>query len=282
MKEAFLKELFGFERPETEGERRFFNLFELAALAWTLYFVWNWSIYIQSTRMVILPLGIAMHLDIQFMLGSWVAMLNAALITVALVLGRWKQSGYAYLMALILFHFQYTARFCLGEISHGSNIVGTVLAGLAVGALGFKERKNYARFSLGFCWLFIGMGYASASLCKMVATGPSWISGAHLWLWIGERTVDTLSITGGIEYNLLQSYTLGSYALATAILAFGLFSEVIAVMYWHRKWRPWAGTAMLAVHLGIAWVMKIHFPANLFWLVVLSYPWERMLGSCES
>ncbi len=273
----FLKQLFNFEREATRGERLFFRGFELFVIYWTLYFAWKWGLYISKISDVILPLGIAQYVDISFMFQPPFPLLNAGLISAFALLGFFNISRFGYLGALVLMHLQYVSRFCLGEISHGSNIIGFCLMGLALSPIVFSKRDYTIKATLGFCYFFIGMGYTSAAICKLVATGPMWVDGSHMWMWIAERTVDTFSLTGAIEYSTIQSMALNSKTLATLILTFGLVTELFGFLFWFNKTRPYIATLLFAMHIGILLSMKINFPANNYVLIVLGYPWASLI-----
>ncbi|GIV61044.1 MAG: hypothetical protein KatS3mg043_2133 [Rhodothermaceae bacterium] len=272
-----LKNLFDFERPETTGERLFYRLFELAVLYWVLHFAWDWGFYIQRIGEVVLPLGIAQYIDISFMFEHGVSLLNAGAITVAAALAFFRRWRYGYLAALLLLHLQYVSRFCLGEISHGSNIIGMVLVGMALAPLCFDDRDRQRRFVFGFSYFFLGLGYVSAAVCKLVASGPGWVDGRHLWMWIAERTVDTFSITGEIHYTWVQELALSAVPIATLILTFGLLAEFFAFLMWFKRTRPYIMTLLLTMHIGILLSMQINFPANNVMLLLLAYPWHAWI-----
>jgi len=268
-----LTNLFDFEREETAGEILAFRLFELGMAYWVLHYAWTWAFYILKIGDVVLPLGIAQHIDISFMFSHHLSLFNAAAITILLGVGFFRLWRFGYVSALLLMHIQYTARFSLGEISHGANIAGMVLLALALGALFFRDSVHAHRFTYGFSYLFLGLGYMSAATCKLVASGPLWVDGHHMWLWIGERTVDTFSLSGQIDYNWLQELTLNHVSIATLILSFGLLTELFAFLMWFKRTRPWIMTLLIGMHIGVLFTMKISFPANVAMLLLLAYPW---------
>lgn len=270
---TLLKNLFDFEREETPGEVLFYRFFELVMTYWVLYFAWKWGFYILRIRDVVLPLGLAAHVDVSFMFGHGLSLVNAAAITGLMGLGLFRRGRFAYLGALALMHLQYVARFSLGEISHGSNVIGMALLAMGLGAVLFRDRTRMHRFVFGFLYFFLGLGYVSAATCKLVASGPLWVDGTHLWLWIAERTVDTFSLSGTLSHNALQELILASRPLGTAILTFGLLTEALAFLMWFRRTRPWVMTLLIMMHVGILLSMKINFPANNVLLLLLAYPW---------
>ena len=127
------------------------------------------------------------------------------------------------------------------------------------------------------CYFFIGLGYTSAALCKLVATGPTWPAGRHLWMWIQERTVDTFSLTGTVDYNWLQQLALDYGLIATAILTFGLLVEFFAFLMWFKRFRPAIMTLLAGMHIGIMMVMKLAFNANTLVLLLLAFSWATLI-----
>lgn len=271
-----VNDLFGFDREETKGDYLFFRLFELMIIAFSANFVWKWAFYIPKLGNVVLPLGIANYLDVSFMFTEPIALVNAVLISLLLGLGLFRMNRYSYLVALLLFHLQYTARFSQGEISHGSNMVGMALLGLAVAELAFRDRKMVRKFSLGIVIFFIGLGYTSAAFSKMIGTGITWVDGRHLWLWMGERATDVFSQHGEFSFNLLQQGIMEYRWLGTAILTFGLVTEFLGFTLWFRKTRPFAATLLIGMHFGILLTMNINFPKYVYILILLGYPWQRL------
>ncbi|MEZ4700465.1 MAG: hypothetical protein R2834_09050 [Rhodothermales bacterium] len=272
---TFTAKLFALDRELTPGEILYHRAFEAFIVYWVVYFAWTWGFYIGRIGEVVLPLGIASHIDISFMFNRTAPLVVAGLMTAAMLmgfLGKWK---YGYAAGLLLMHLQYTARYCLGEISHGSNIIGFCLLALALGALAYQSRVHALRFALGFSFFFVGLGYSSAALCKLIATGPSWVDGSHLWMWIAERTVDTFSMTGVVEYNALQELALSYKPVATLILTFGLLTEAFGFLMWFPKTRPYIAILLIGMHIGILLSMKINFPANTYTLLLLGFPWDR-------
>ncbi len=282
----FSPNLFDFEREDTFGERLFFRIFEGVVLYFILTFAWDWGFYILKIGDVVLPLGIANHLDISFLFAHKLSLLNAAAITGLMAAGFFRLWRFGYLAALLLLHFQYAARYSLGEISHGSNVMGMALLALALGMIFFAERKHARRFTFGFLYFFLGLGYVLAAASKLIGTGPGWVDGRHLWMWIAERTVDTFSLSGAIAHNWLQLLALDSLPVATMILTFGLLTEFFAFLMWFRRTRPWIMTLLIMMHLGVLLTMKINFPANTVLLILLAYPWglwlDRGLASLDA
>jgi hypothetical protein len=206
-----------------------------------------------------------------------VAVGNAALVTGLCALGFFRQWRPAYAIAILLFHLQYTARYSLGEISHGSNLVGMGILGLALALLLFDREMPRLRFLMGFLYFFIGLGYTSAAVCKLVATGITWPDGHHLLMWIAERKVDTISKLGAFDPNLLQELILQNYHWGTAVLAFGLLAEGLSFLMWYRRFRYPVVLVVLSMHIGIAITMNIFFAASTYLLVLIGVPWFRVI-----
>ncbi|MFQ5568192.1 MAG: hypothetical protein ACE5G0_00870 [Rhodothermales bacterium] len=277
MKQKLLTNLFDFEREESVGEIIFYRLFELVVVYLTIRYAWRWGPYLGRLSDVVLPLGIAEYIDITFMFKNNLGIINAVAMTVLVIVGYLRLWRYSYLVTLFLFHLHYVARYSQGEISHGSNIVGIAVLALAVSTLAFKERKQIRRMVLGLCYFFYGLAYTSAALCKLGATGPAWVDGRHLWMWIQERTVDTFSRTGIVDLNGLQQLALDHSFVATAILVFGLLVEFFAFLMWFKRYRAAVITLVLGMHVGILLTMKISFSANVYLLFALAYPWALFI-----
>jgi hypothetical protein len=271
------RELFAFEVPSTRGEYLAFRVIELIVCAFTLDTIWPWAQAVQRHSAVILPLGLARYLDITVLFGP-VAYVAAALATLLLALGVLRVR-YAYASALVLFHLLYAARYCLGEISHGSNFAGMAVLALAVGTALSRDEHSLQRLTLGFLCFFYGIGYTSAGVCKLVATGPDWAAGEHLVLWMRERGVDMLSSRGVFQDNAARQYLLAHPGAGALTLGFGLVAELAGVCLWFRKLRPFVAAALIAMHTGIGLTMGLYFPQNITLLACVGFPWGRWLDA---
>lgn len=272
-----LHNLFDFEREETVGEIIFYRVFELVIVYWTIKYAWRWGPYMERLSDIVLPLGIAEYIDVSFMFSATFGIGGAVLMTALVLAGYLRLSRFAYPATLLVFHLLYVARFSQGEISHGSNFVGMAVLALTVSTLAFKHRREIRRATLGLCYFFFGLGYTSAALCKLIGTGPNWVDGRHLWMWIQERTVDTFSLTGVVDYNWLQQLALDHHLVGTAILTFGLLTEFFAFLMWYKRPRPYIMTLLAGMHVGIWGVMKLTFSANTYLLLLLAYPFPRLI-----
>lgn len=279
MKSLF-RNLFDFERPETSGERLFFKLFEAFVVGGSLYLAWSWAMYIQRISDVVLPLGIAQYIDISFLFGTYPPLINAALMTVLLLLGFFRKGErYAYMAGFLLLHFQYAARYSLGEIPHSSNVLGMTLLLLALAMIAFTEPRLRRRFTLGTTYFFVGLGYTLAGISKLIGTGFHWSDGRHLWMWINEKAIDSYAKTGILAFNFVQEMALANTFIATALLTFGLVTELLAVLMWWKKFRYPVIWAVLVLHVGIFLSMNIIFKLSMIELTLLGFPWAVWLDA---
>ena len=269
--------LFDYKTQETRGDFYAFKFFELVVLWHTLQFAWEWGFYIQTIGDIVLPLGIAQHIDISFMFDHQISLINAGIMTIAGLAGFFRLNRYSYAICLLAFHLHYVSRYCLGEISHGSNLTGMGIFILALSQINFGNTANSRVFAIGAAHFFFGLGYTSAGICKLIGTGVFWVDGSHLWLWIGERSVDVLSIFGSFEFNLLQDWIMANHTFATMVLIFGILSELCAFLIWFRVTRIWSMFAVLGMHFGIHASMNILFHENMLIFFAIMYPWGRFI-----
>jgi hypothetical protein len=133
------------------------------------------------------------------------------------------------------------------------------------------------RIATGYALFFYGIAYTSAAVCKLVASGPGWIAGTHLQLWLAEREVDMIATHGTFTPNMIQQWIASSPALATVMLAFGLVAELGATALWFPRTRPFAALALVGMHVGIALSLDIWFGYNVYLLLALGLPWGALL-----
>lgn len=183
-----------------------------------------------------------------------------------------------YALAFLLFHLQHVARFSQGEIPHSANLVGFSLMGLGLAALFFKGMKKELSFAFGFALFFMGLGYTSAAISKLIATGVTWVDGYHLWLWMGEKSIDILSLQGEFQYNWLQELAFQSRFLATLILAFGLITELLGFTVWFKKFRSYIIILLVGMHVGIDLTMNIFFKTFTLQLIIMGFFWNRYIN----
>ncbi|MCH8567656.1 MAG: hypothetical protein LAT67_05305 [Balneolales bacterium] len=262
---------------ESRGYYIYFQMLELLIISLIITYAWNWAPYISRIQDVVLPLGLAQYISVHFMFDDLLPYLNAGIITLACAAGFLRLNKFSYLIAVFAIHFQYISRYSLGEISHGSNMAGLCLLALAVAAILYKDGIRFRKFSFGMILFFMGLAYTSAAVCKLIGTGPLWIDGRHLWLWIGERSVDVLSADGSFQLNVLQEFTIQWYWLATIILFFGLATEAVGVMVWSSFFRPFIVLLLVGMHFGIEWTMNISFSSYVYVLILAGFPWFKLI-----
>jgi len=265
--------LFEFDREETDGEIIFFRLFELFVVYFTIRLAWEWGQYIPRISDVVVPPGIANYIDVSFMFESPLPLVNAGLITALAVVGFLRLNRYAYFAAFLLLHLQFATRFTLGKIPHSSNVLGMTLLALALAMIFFDGGRYRRRFTMGFTYFFVGLGYTSAAFCKLIGTGITWPDGHHLWMWIHEKDIDTLAKTGVLQHNWLQELVLSDYWIATAMLTVSLLTELLAVLMWWKRFRTPMVLAVIGLHIGIYYVMNITFQITFLELILLALPW---------
>lgn len=271
-----LQNLFDFDAAETPGELVFFKLFESFVAGSAVVLAWEWGVELLRIHDLVKPVGIGRYVDLHFMLGAG-GLITAGLVTLLAVLGYIRRGRYAYLLALILLHLQYAARFSLGKAPHGANMVGMTLLGLALAMVLFHDDRIRRRFTLGFTYFFIGLGYGLSACSKLIGTGITWPDGRHLWLWIYEKGIDQFAKTGALGLNSLQEAALSSHFIATVFLLMGLLLEASAFLLWWKRFRTPVMLALLAMHTGIFFVMNISFTLSMYELVLLALPWPLWL-----
>lgn len=274
-------ELFEPNRNVSPGELWFFKFFELFIVSYVIKYAWEWGFYAQLRNFeVVLPLGLANYIDVSFFFQNQMALVVAGLITVFAVLAFFRfGTKWMYPLVMILLHMQYVIRFSQGEIPHSSNLIGMAVFCFAIGAIFFPGKKRMPRFVLGSIIFFVGLGYTSAFIAKLIGTGIDWFDGRHLWLWINEKSIDILSREGAFTPNLLQQMALNSAVAASLILLFGWLTEMIGITMWWKKLRPYTTTLIIGMHLGITTTMNIRFDAFVFQLILIGYPWYKLLDS---
>jgi hypothetical protein len=272
----FLRQLFEFDREDTPGDLLHFKVLELFAVGSAVWLAWSWGLFIPLISDIVLPLGIARFVDVSFMFERSLSIWNAAAITVLTLIGYFRIWRYAHLVAFLLLHLQYAARYTLGEIPHSSNLAAMALLAVALAVPAFAEAKKRHRFAFGFLYFYTGLAYFSAGISKFIGTGWAWADGRHLWLWLYEKSVDTLSRSGSGEMNPLQELALASMVVATALLLIGMVTEMTAFLVWFPRFRTLILTAILALHVGIYVSMGILFYLSMILLVILFPFWPGL------
>ncbi len=276
--EGFFKHLFQFDREETRGGYLLIKLVEVVMAYQVFMYAWSWASYMPLLSEVILPLGLANYINVEFMFEPVFAYANAFVITVLVligIIGKWR---YSYLVALLFFHLHYVSRYSQGEISHGSNLTAMVLLSFALAYAFFNDKSTQRKVAFGFVIFFTGMGYVSAGMSKLIGSGPVWSDGSHMYLWMGERSIDRLSQDGVFQFNLLQELMFEHWWLSTLILTFGLLVELSGFLLWFRKTRWIQATMLISMHVGIVLTMNIFFGPYIYILLIIGYPWDKLFN----
>ena len=278
----FFRGLFDADRAETPGDRLFFRLFELFVALGGTYLACSWGLYILRISDVVLPLGIAQYIDVSFMFEHYLSIVNALLISLLLLVGFLRWWRFAYAAAFTLLHLQFAARYSLGEIPHSPNMLGMTLLGLSLAVVLYRDDDQRRRFTLGFTYFFVGLGYTLAGISKLIGTGITWPDGRHLWLWIYEKSIDKYAKFGTLELNGLQEMALDSHLIATAFLTVALLTELASFLVWWRPFRFPVMFAVLGLHIGIYFVMNLIFSLSLIELALLAFPWPALFNTLSA
>ncbi|GAB5486204.1 MAG: hypothetical protein Pars93KO_26380 [Parasphingorhabdus sp.] len=268
--------LFGHPEKLTNAHLVYFKVLEFFVAWKTIEYAWYWGLYTLKINDVVLPLGFANIVDISFMHNGYTPLINASLITIVVILSFFRIGfKWQYLLVMFLLHVQYVARFSIGEIPHSANLPGMALFSFAMGTLFFSTKESKYRFIIGITVFYIGFGYFSASMSKLIGTGINWVDGRHLWLWIAEKGTDILSREGEFQYTIVQEIALKSIPAATAMLVVGILSEFFGIFMWFRKARPFVTIALVGMHFGVTMSMNIRFDDFMMLLILIGFPWPE-------
>jgi hypothetical protein len=274
----FLRALFGFDCPETPVERKAFVALELFLVAFLLFHAWTWAAEIQTLATVVRPAGLGYYVDVSVFFESWAAYAVAGGVTAAFVLAYTRGWRYGYLAGLVLLHLLFVARHSQGKLPHGTNTIALVLLGLGLAVVAFDDEQRRRRFTTGFAFFFLGVGYVSAAVSKLIGTGLHWVDGHHLQLWISQKSVDVLAQTGAFAPNVIQGLLLDHYWMATALLTVGLLTEALAFLLWWPRFRLPLLLALAGMHAGVYVTMNITFlETGLLLLLLAAAPAARFV-----
>jgi hypothetical protein len=274
----FMEGLFPYGRAETLGEVVRYQLLIAFLLSYGVYWAWEWAFFIRQIPGVLVPQGLAREVDLSFLVGSPLALANAAVITLCAAGSFWPSAARLCLpMLVLLLHIQYVARHCLGKVAHGSQYVGLGLLAAAIAVCCMPTPSAQRRFTLGTTQLLMGAGYVCAALSKLVARGSAWPDGHHLWLWIGETSVDQLSEFGAVHHNALQALCLEHLWLANTVLTLGLLTELCGFLLWLPASRTVITCLLIGVHLGIYFSLGILFEAYTLQLALVGLPLAALI-----
>jgi len=272
-------ECFDFDRPTTFGELLHFKLIELFVGYHLIVWAWQWRARMQHFVSVLVPLDIARYIDMRFMFSGG-ALVTALIITGSVLLAFFRIAPkWTWLSALLAMHVHHAARFCLGQLDHGSNFVGMTLLAFVLAGFFSADPKARRRFALGAMFFFLGWAYVSAGVCKLVAGGSHWVDGSHLVMWIHERTVDVYSNFGSPDWNFVQRAIVEQPWLGSLALSFGLLAELSGFLLWFPRTRPWIALGCFAMHLGIWICMRILFDMYMAQLILVGLPWDRWIDA---
>ena len=82
---------------------------------------------------------------------------------------------------------------------------------------------------------------------------------------------------GSFEPSLVQELLLSNWWMATAVLTFGWVTEACGWLLWWRPTRPYITTALIALHVGIGASMNLWFEQFMYELLLIGYPWPRLI-----
>ncbi|MEP2024448.1 MAG: hypothetical protein ABJH98_13650 [Reichenbachiella sp.] len=266
--------LFGSGTQLTTGQKIYFKIFEAYVIFNSIDLAWSWAFYTLKIKEVVLPLGIATHINIGFMHGNELPLWFAGTLTLLSILAFVRIGPkWLYLACFGLLHLLFCARYCLGEIPHSANFIGLSLLALGLGVYLYDENRYRQGVTMGLVYFFVGFGYTTASFSKLIATGIQWTDGRHLWLWMSEKSVDHLSKYGMAEYNFLQELAFLSVPIATIILIIGITTEFFGFLLWFKRTRPFITLAIIGMHIGIFLTMNIWFGKFMSELILIGFPW---------
>lgn len=273
--QCLVRNLFSFDEPARPGEEFRFRIIETVFAFAALNYAWTWALYMQRHEVVVRPLGLANYLDVTVLFGPW-AFVLAAVISIGLMLGVARIFRYGYAIAFVGLILQFAGRYSAGEIPHSSNLTGVGILAFALSWAFFDEPRFRRRFSLGFIYFMLGVTYLSAGLSKLIATGPLWVDGRHLWTWIQSRHFHDLLKVGADNFTAIEVFLLEHWWAATLSLTIGLVTELGAWLMWIRRTRMLALLAILAMHIGIYFTMGIFFLETTVLLIILLLPLETI------
>lgn len=270
--------LFGAGTKFTTGQKLYFRFFEVFVIYNSIDLAWSWAFYILKIKDIVLPLGIATHIDIGFMHGNQSPLFFAGSLSFISILAFFRIGPkWLYFASFVILHLLFCARYCLGEIPHSANFIGLSLLALGLGTYLYDDNKYRAGITMGLVYFFVGFGYTTASISKLIATGFHWTDGRHLWLWMTEKSVDHLSKYGLADYNALQELAFVSIPIATVILIIGITTEFFGFLMWFKRTRPYITLAIIGMHIGIYLTMNIWFGKFMTELILIGFPWAYWL-----
>lgn len=271
---AAVDSVFEFSRPVTNADRLHFRALEVFVCFAACWASWKWAFNFPREE-VFYPafLGIAEFTGAPFVSIS-AAYAVAAFITgfaVYAYAGRRPAVGYS--LVFVLMHLLYVSRWVYGKPAHSDNMLGVTLLGLAAGAALFSsDEAHRIRGSLGLIFISVGLIYVLAGLAKLRTTGLGWANGLNLQIWIYESRIGEFAAHGNLEFSALQRFFLEHTTAGTVALAGALMTECAGFLVWFVRVRYLVLAAILAMHVGIWWVLDIRFTFFMIEVVILAVP----------
>jgi hypothetical protein len=273
---SHVRRYFDFERPGTPGEFATLRAIETFVAGGLCYFAWSWLLAVWSVGES--PFALWWNARVGLFDGALIMAVNTGLVTLLIGRGYFrKQERFAYLLAIPLLHLQFEMRYWGGTGLHHSYLIGMGLLAFGLGFCLFEEKTARLRFTFGAIYLFVSLGYFLSAMSKLHNTGPDWVDGRNLQMWISMNQVHRVSKNQPFELNAVQELVMRHTFLASFILASGFVIEMSGFLMCTRRLRPYYTTAVLSMHFGILFVMKILFLWNIGLLLLVGYPWAALI-----
>ncbi len=155
-----------------------------------------------------------------------------------------------------------------GKPEHATIMPGATLAGWLLGywrACGTaSEREEQAwECALG---VIAGM-YTTAGLAKLIDTGPRWINIDALRVVVASQAREVPGAWRALRLAIADRPTLALVGSAGAVAV-----ELSAGLLLSRRWRPWSGAGLVALHASIFTLMGIWWEGFPFVVAALTLP----------
>lgn len=234
----------------------------------------SWTIDLGTIHSVTTPTGIGTLVDLSPLYGTVVPWSIFAGIVVSLLVGVTGWSRHAYFVAVALLHLQFCLRFVHGKVPHTEHLLGLVLLGFGVAHVVTRDPVRFRRLSLEYATGALVALYFLAAVTKLAVTGPSWVDGANLALWISRKHLDVFSASGIEPHGYLADLALRSRLVGTSILSAGLLIELASPLAFVERFRRRMLLLFMGLHVGISLTLHIHFVNCLAILLTMAFAWE--------
>lgn len=111
--------------------------------------------------------------------------------------------------------------------------------------------------------------YCGAGAHKLLASGWCWADGValQLWLWrLGDRD------------SLVRAWVIEDATVSAIVASAALVLELAAILAVPlTRLRPWLAVGLVALHVGIDWVLHIDFRTNIVLVALVLLPWPAWL-----